>query len=67
MADLADICAQLRQDRSSRSERLAALRQQVRWPDGIVGLSDTEAVPYQLAWVAIHQAACTLMKAVEQH
>ena len=30
MADLADISAQLRQDRSSRSGRLAAERQQVR-------------------------------------
>ena len=52
MADLAAVSAQLRQDRSSRSERLAALRQQVRFNDDMVCLSDKETIPYLLTMAA---------------
>ncbi len=52
MADLGAVSAQLRQDRSSRSEILAALRQQVRCNDDMVCLSDKETIPYLLTMAA---------------
>ena len=67
MADLADISAQLQQDRSSRSERLAALRQQVRWFDNTVCLSDAGAI---FLYVDVSSCTTGLMHAdngCEQH